>query len=72
MCDCRDCEEERIVKRRSNECIKCEKPRCHKERRHHKEERCCQQERSCKEERSCKYKDNCQDKNEKIIIITIS
>jgi hypothetical protein len=76
MCDCRDCEEERIIKRRSRECEcrKCEKPRCYKEKRQHKEERCCQY----KEERCCKYKednhgyDKCSDKNEKIIIITIN
>jgi hypothetical protein len=69
MCDCRDCEEERIIKRKSQECQcrKCEKPRCNKERRQPKEEKYCQQE---------KYREHCQDKctdkNEKIIIITIT
>lgn len=68
MCDCRDCEEDRIIKRRSQtcECRKCEKPRCNKERHQHKEEKCCKY----KEEKYCP--DKCSDKNEKIIIITIT
>ena len=74
MCDCRDCEEERIKRRTQEcECRKCEKSRCYKERHQNKETRSCKETRSYKEE---KYKydciDKCSDKNEKIIIITIN
>ena len=92
MCDCRDCEEERIIKRKKCNCRKCERNnRCtekHKEKHYHKqhyecrcqESRCqesrCQesrcQESKCQESKYENIIDKCKDKNEKIIIITIT
>ena len=84
MCDCRDCEEERMIKRKKCNCRKCERNnRCtekHKEKHYHKQHYECRcQESRCQESRcqESKYEniiDKCKDKdkNEKIIIITIT
>ena len=73
MCDCRDCDEERIIKRKKCTCRKCEKnDRCTEKRynKQHQESRC--QESRCQESKYDNIIDKCKDKNEKIIIITIT
>lgn len=76
MCDCNDCEEERIkrIKSRECECRQCEKNhRCTEKKERHK--RCC--EYKCEQYNKCESHhreqrlEKCKEKNEKIIIITI-
>ena len=86
MCDCNDCEEERIKRTRSRECEcrQCEKNyRCTEKKERYKrccEYKCeychkCEQYNKCESHHREKRHEKCKEKNEKnekIIIITIS
>ena len=72
MCDCSDCEEERTrrIKPIECECRQCEKKnRC---TRHIEKKKRCYKEHYCQEQRIVEQCKERNDKNEKIIIITIS